>query len=534
MNLMRYLFIPLLVFIFVAELPAANAISESNYTVTGDGDTLNWYKKDPVLDGVEGTSVERAYQELPLKFDGPKIIVAVIDNGVDFNHEELKDRIWKNEDELPGNGVDDDNNGYVDDVRGWNFLGGKNGKSIGSETVEMTREVVRYKKLKESGTELSPEKEKYYKKILERYEREVTTPSVIVETLAPIMEQIEEAKAELEKKYGITDFSKDSLTAWEAPDNEGYLLRQKVRIPRDFLLNEQSQGMFHFYKSQLETRLNPDFNTRSEIVGDDPSDINDTDYGNNDVLGENGDHGTYVSGIIAANRTNDVGSGGILDHVIIMPLNVVPGGDERDKDIALAIRYAVDNGAQIINMSFCKPYSPYKEWVDDAVRYAEEHGVLLVHGSGNDADNSDEIPIYPSQFPLDGGEPFTNYINVGATTKDKGEMLVSDFSNYGKTWIDIYAPGTDLYGPITVDGYMNASGTSAASPVVAGIAALLLTQDPDLEPHEIRDILMKTSRKYDGLMVKVPGGGEAPFSELSVSGGIVDAYAALKYVLENK
>lgn len=503
------------------------------FAETGDPDSLNFYKKDPVLDGVEGTSVEKAYKELPLKFDGEKVLVAIIDDGVDIQHEELKDRIWTNEDEIPDNGKDDDGNGYVDDVHGWNFLGGKDGRSITGETLELTRLARKYRDNK-GGSSLTPDEEAFLKDVYTEWERQMTTPKVIMDVLQPLYEQIEAAKKELTEKYGVTDFSKDSLNEFKAPDNHAYLLRQQIRIPRDFLLNENAPAFYGFYSGENNYHFNIDLDVRQDIVGDNPDDLNDTDYGNNLVLGGDGGHGTYVTGIAAANRTNGIGIMGVTDHVIIMPVTVVPDGDERDKDVALAIRYAVDNGAQVINMSFGKAYSPHKKWVDDAVRYAEENGVLLVHASGNDGQDIDEIYNYPMPFPEGGGERFSNYLSVGASQQTADENLIAAFSNYGKKTVDLFAPGNPLHSLGVGNEYRTAGGTSASAPVVTGICALILSQFPDLEPDEVIEVLRKTARQYPGLMVIRPGTEDekVAFSELSISGGVIDAYAALKYLFD--
>jgi subtilisin family serine protease len=294
------------------------------------------------------------------------------------------------------------------------------------------------------------------------------------------------------------------------------------------------------YKTAIEYGYNPDFNSRS-IVSDDYANSLEKIYGNNDVKGTGPVHGTHVAGIIAANRKNDIGMKGIADNVRIMAIRAVPNGDERDKDIANAIRYAVDNGALVVNMSFGKDYSPQKEAVDNAVRYAESKGVLLVHGAGNDNDDNDTKPSFPSRYYKDGKEA-TNWLEVGASAWGADTTLVADFSNYGKKTVDVFAPGVRIYSTTPANTYREQDGTSMASPAAAGVAALLMSYFPTLTASNVREILKQSSRKFDNLPVRKPGGKEfVHLKDISISGGLVNAYEAVKLAstfkaspLENK
>ena len=288
----------------------------------------------------------------------------------------------------------------------------------------------------------------------------------------------------------------------------------------------------------LNYYLNKDFNART-VVGDDPSTMDNKYYGNNDVKGPRSDHGTSVAGVIAAQRNNEIGINGIASNVKIMTLRSTPDGDERDKDVALAIIYAVDNGADIINMSFSKDLSPQKEFVDSAVRYAEKHGVLLVHGAGNKGLDLDLNESFPSDIYLDRTEP-TNWLNVGATHIYLDKELCGVFSNYGMKHVDIFAPGVDVVSLDSSNTYIETSGTSIAAPILTGIAALILSYYPDLEPADLITILMESSHKVTKpKKVLIPNLSEpkrkkVKFSTLSKSGGIVNAYNAFNYINTNQ
>ena len=291
-------------------------------------------------------------------------------------------------------------------------------------------------------------------------------------------------------------------------------------------LKQLKKGVDH-YTTAVEYGYNLEFNSRS-IVGDNPDNLYEKGYGNNDVEGPDARHGTHVAGIIGANRNNDLGIKGIADNVRIMSVRAVPNGDERDKDIANAILYAVDNGAQIINMSFGKSFSPQKEAVDKAVQYAESKGVLLIHAAGNDGDDLDKQPNYPTKTLSNGTESKT-WLEIGASSWGADENFVGSFSNYGKKSVDLFAPGVQIYSTIPNNEYEDLQGTSMASPATAGVAALLLSYFPELTADQVKNILKQSTRKFDGLKVTKPGSSEdVPFSQLSVTGGLVNAYEAVK------
>lgn len=499
----------------------------------------NWFLLDPQTDSVQGVSAEKTYQTLLKDQPSKTILVAVIDSGIDIDHEDLKNVIWTNEKEIAGNGLDDDKNGYIDDVHGWNFIGGKNG-NVEADTYELTREYIRlskkfasidtlklnkkaaaeftgYKKIKDKYLKLKAKNEQQYN----LYNGMYTNLTQSIDTLKAKL-KTEELTPELVKNFQSSDVK--LLFA------KGFLMNLYKNAGEDANISEymgQLKEGVDYYKVIVKYGYNQDFNSR-EIVGDNYTNLFEKGYGNNDVKGPDPTHGTHVAGIIAADRKNELGIKGIADNVKILPIRAVPNGDERDKDIANAIIYAVDNGAKIINMSFGKSFSPEKEVVDKAVKYAEMKGVLLIHAAGNDGDNLDVDKNFPTKKYLNGKEA-KNWIEVGASAYGADENFVGDFSNYGKKSVSLFAPGVDVYSTVPNNKYKNESGTSMASPSTAGVAALLWSYFPELNALQIKDILLKSTRKFDNLKVIRPGSKEEVlFSDLSSTGGLVNAYEAVK------
>lgn len=509
-----------------------------------DSDVLDhWQLLDYAKDSVYGTDVNKAYNQLLTGKKPHRVIVAVIDSGIDTAHVDLKGHIWTNLGEIAGNGVDDDHNGYVDDVHGWNFLGGKNDTSVVKESSELDREYARLKPAFAGVTDSTSlkkkdrEKYRYWLEINKKRQSDSLSNSQNYAAVSMGIGRFEIMDKMLQHYIGKDTIYLSDLTNLNT-DNDTLNMAKQIaqRVleesgPHTSLEDFIAQGKE--YEDGLKQKLdgmNIDPNAaRKAIVGDNPNDIKDTKYGNNDTKGTFALHATHVAGIIAAIRNNGIGMDGITNDVLIMPVKAVPDGDERDKDVALAIRYAVDNGAQIINMSFGKGYSPHKNWVDDAVRYAEKHDVLLVHAAGNDGANNDSIPNYPNPFFENSHKQADNFLTVGASgpTNDDGHLAAS-FSNYGKS-VDLFAPGVDIYSTVPNNKYESLDGTSMATPVVAGIAALVLEYYPTLTAKQLRWVLMNSVTKLDTTMVIRPGSNvKVPFSSLSKSGGIINAYNALK------
>lgn len=495
----------------------------------------NWQNLDLKLDSTFGISTEKTYKELLKGKKSTPVIVAVLDGGVDLNHEDLKRVIWTNKKEIAGNGIDDDKNGYIDDVNGWNFLGGKDGKSIAHETLELTR-LVRRDNARFAGltseTVAAKDKADYDVFIANRSELEkrLITAKSNVQGIAGFKYVLEQ----LVKKMGVTnptvaDFEKFKPEGQQEERMKATLLDILKEMDYKTFYEGQIVAGYKQYTEQVKYNLNLDYNPR-DIVGDDPNNSTERFYGNNDIKGPDALHGSHVSGIIGAVRTNDLGIKGVADNVIIMGVRNTPNGDERDKDVANAIRYAADNGAKVLNMSFGKAYSWDKGVVDEAVKYAVSKDVLLIQAAGNDNANIDVEPNFPSRKYLD-GKIATSYIVVGASNYKDDESLKAEFSNYGKTAVDVFAPGVRINSTVPDnDKYAEQDGTSMAAPVVSGLAALIRSYYPKLTAIQVKEIILKSVVKVNH-NVNLMKGAETvsvPFSDLSVTGGIVNAYNALK------
>lgn len=502
-----------------------------------------WQLMDFATDNVYGAEVNKAYQELLKGKKSHPVIVAVIDGGLDTAQEDLRGHIWINPGEIPNNGIDDDHNGYVDDVHGWNFIGGKNGKNIIDESSEADREYARLEPIFGSITDSNQVKRKlrpeyrYWLKLKAKREADSADNAETYANLSRVLTVFHQVDSILQHTLHRDIITEQSLTSFEPEDSAAawalnIAYRIFDRIGSDASLESYiAEGDDYLRQTEQKLKaLHEDPNARRrEIVGDNPFDIHDRDYGNNNVAAGNPMHGTHVAGIIAATRGNGIGMDGIADNVIIMPVRVVPDGDERDKDVALGIRYAVDNGAQIINMSFGKPYSPQKKWVDKAVKYAERKGVLLVHAAGNESSDDDTVPNYPNADFLNSHKRAWNFINVGASTAGPDSLIVASFSNYGKKEVDLFAPGEDIYSTVTHNQYASYSGTSMASPMVTGVAALILEYYPHLTARQLKYVIEHSVTTLPGDSVYIPGTDQKTlFANLSRTGGLLNAYQALK------
>ncbi|MHB1147995.1 MAG: S8 family peptidase [Lutibacter sp.] len=486
----------------------------------------HWAHADLVADTIPGMSVDKAYKFLEGK-TGVTVIVGVIDSGIDIEHEDLKDVLWTNTKEIAGNGIDDDKNGYVDDIYGWNFLGG-NGDAA-PEQLEITRIVAKLNPRFEGKTieNISEADKADFIKYQEYMEAYKAASSRHFQTLSR-MEQIGANFAAVKKFLGKETFTLEDLKAINTED-------QTLKAQVGDLIGLFGRGLdeaayLDYYATQKKNK-NYDFNFNGRaIVGDNPEDFNDRKYGNGFVIGdkESESHGTHVAGIILASRNNNKGLQGVANNAKLMSVRAVPDGDERDKDVALAIRYAVDNGAKVINMSFGKSFSPNKEWVLDAIKYAAEKDVLLVHAAGNDNKNIDVKDNWPNDSEDKIKEISDNVITIGALSSNFNENMPAPFSNYGKLNVDVFGPGVQIYSTVPKNEYAKYSGTSMASPEVAGIATLVRSYYPQLSASQVKHIIMNSAIKVN-IQVLVPGekGEKAAFSNLSKSGSIANAYNAL-------
>lgn len=496
-----------------------------------DKKKLNWYNGTKY-----GMSTDKAYKKLLNGRKSETVVVAVIDSGVDIEHEDLQGSIWKNEDEIPDNGIDDDNNGYIDDVHGWSFLGNPDGENVEHEQLEMTRLLAKYEK-KYAGKEYSDlndeEKVEYdeYKTLKEKVESARKDAEKTMGFIADLHEKASEADAAIKKKLGKDSYTEKDLKKLKKDEEVGADAEMMAGLMKNGLSMETLDFYVTIFQGRLDYHYNTEYDAR-KIIGDDPSNFEDKYYGNNDVEGPDAMHGTHCSGIIAATRGNGIGNDGVADNVLIMSIRTVPDGDERDKDVALAIRYAVDNGAQVVNMSFGKSYSPYKEEVIAAIRYAEEKGVLLVHAAGNDGKDIGENDNFPSPMYKDMSEEFKNWIEVGASTRYK-KQLAASFSNYSDKHVDIYAPGLEIYSTVPQSEYEESQGTSMAAPMVTGLAALLKSYFPKLTMFEIRDIILQSGQDVSDMETPLPGDKKSVlFKALCETGKIANVYNAVEMAME--
>lgn len=504
--------------------------------VLAEEELKTWHFMDFEQDTIPGISLERAYRELLRNKKGQEVIVAVLDTKIDMNHEDIKDQLWVNTDEIPDNRIDDDKNGYVDDINGWNFLGNSNGEDVVIQQAESTRIVKRYGSKFESVPKekiRAEERETYElylraKKIYEHDLAETKSDIKYFDSVAVVFKRARDTVEQLLGKAAHTSTGVDSLAKLhpKLEDDLNYYARAlKYSITEDLYQKNIDRSTKY-----LTTMYSLDYDDRI-LLKDDPQSLSDVPYGNNILINNALDfqHSTPVSGLMAATRDNGVGVDGISNTIKIMPVVMVAEGDEHDKEIALAIRYAVDNGADIINMSWGKYLSMHVEWVRDAFRYAEEHDVLLVSASGNSGKNVDEEITYPND-DIDGVEFVDNFIMAGGHTRAVDSTLVAWFSNYGKNSVDIFAPAHDIYAPEIENGYGTTRGTSFASPLVAGVAALLKSYYPNLTAKQLKKIILESGTPLD-IDVKIRNGENTemvPFSELSKTGKILNAHNALK------
>jgi cell wall-associated protease len=518
----------------------------------------DWYHED-TANGYNGTSAKKAYHELLKDKKGQTVVVAIIDSGVDVEHEDLAGNIWVNPGEKPNNGIDDDKNGYVDDVNGWNFIGGPDGKNVGSETLEVTRLYAKYRYKYDKVADpkkLSKKDKKEYDQFL-KWKNEVETNKGNAEAelaqitafeanalkginkLASAMTTKELPFSTLESadaltKMGLTTDPEAQLaynvTKQLMTQMEGITSIEDLKKSLLEVLEEEKKGTI----SKAAYQYNPDYDSRKEIVKDNYEDGYQKNYGNNNVEGPDALHGTHVAGIVGAIVNNNIGSDGIAQNVKLMSVRAVPDGDERDKDVANAIRYAVDNGASIINMSFGKGYAWDKKLVNEAVEYAAKKDVLLVHAAGNSGQDNDVVDNFPNDNLGKKGFIFKkqkfakNWLEVGALAPNPGEEMVANFSNYGKKGVDLFSPGVQIYATTPNNEYQYLQGTSMASPVAAGVAAVLRSQYPGLTAVQVKDILMKSVKPISQTVIKPGSKDKIDFKELSVSGGTVNLYNALK------
>ena len=542
--------------IFIALIPAlivsacgpakfdANPVAAPTNAVTKTAErteqqTQGWGALDLTNDTIAGMSVDKAYEELLGDRKGSTVIVGVIDSGVDIEHEDLKNVIWVNEDEIPGNGIDDDRNGYVDDIHGWNFLG-----DIVKENLEYTR-IIRALGPEFEGKEIDDLAEDraadyaLYNKAKSAYEKDYNDAAQNKTRYQGMYDGLSSAHSIIKEKLGKEDYTKEDLAGLEGLSDQeqelvGRLTQMMAFGPSIPAVLDRLSGGVDYFTNRLESHFNLSTDYRAESLGDDANDWSSKYYGNNDVDGpdpkkEDATHGTHVAGIIAAERNNGIGMNGVADNAKIMVVRTVPDGDEYDKDVALAIRYCVNNGAKVLNTSFGKGFSPHPEWVWDAIRYASDNDVLIVNAAGNDGMDLDQNEVYPNDVrPGETQEIGNTFITIGASTPEFNEGLVAGFSNYGNNNVDVFSPGVQIWATTPLDNYEYLQGTSMAAPAVAGVAAVIRSYFPKLSAAQVKQILMDSGLAGPGEVIL---GGDPntkkDFENISKSGHLVNMYNAL-------
>ena len=555
----KYSIIILLLLLISCNSLHYNKKVEKTIKETNAADLNFWYQKDYTMNKIPGISIDKWYEENKKKSKG-KIIVAVIDTQIDINHEDLQGQLWKNEKEIPNNNIDDDKNGYIDDVNGWNYLGTKSGNYVVWANFEYVRlikkwgidfedktedqieekNIINYREYQRALKKFTSYKN-YYSFWLKSMKHDVSIYPLVKDTLKHFFPKEDYTYQQLDSLYKI--YKTNDKSYIERRDNEDKDLGALISFMMGNIeTNQRTLDELKDVESQIDSIVNKnlglDYNERIQI-GDNPE-LLEKNYGTNLVnlhikgIRKLDGHNTKVSGIIASNRKNGIGINGFSNNIKIMPLVISASGDENDKDIALAIRYAVDNGARVINMSFSKDFSVNKEWVFDAIKYAEKHNVLLVHGAGNDSQDVDLNPKYPSDNDfISLKEISNNFINVGSINHKVDSAFVSNFSNYGKKNVDLFAPGEQIYVAMPNNKYDFDSGTSLSAPMVSGTAALIWLYYPKLTVQDVKKIILESGTSYD-IDVLVPGGEgkKLPFKELSKSGKVLNFYNAMKIAKE--
>ena len=511
-----------------APVPAASEVAVeavAKKTPLTEDEKKSWGHADLIKDSIPGMSVHLAYDFLKGK-KGKQVVVAVMDTGTDLEHEDLKDVAWVNAKEIPNNGKDDDKNGFIDDVHGWNFLG-----SIYKENAELYR-IVLDSTIANKAT---------YQRAKKDYDKQVSDATTNKQRYGQILQAVTFANTNIIKKLNKKEYTKEDLKSIDATDPA--IARSVAIADQMFQLGlpslqegiDELQGLVSAAEKTLKA-VSYKGSYRS-VLKDDENSMDTKVYGDNKTGHSIKDdaHGSHVSGIVAASRNNGIGMNGVATNVKIMAVRVVPDGDEYDKDVALGIRYAVDNGAKVINTSFGKGYSPKAAWVYEAIKYAAEKDVLIVNAAGNDAKDIDINQSFPNDAPDMVNEITNNFITIGAISSNYNENLLANFTNYGKINVDVFAPGVQIYSTTPENEYQYFNGTSMASPGTAGVAALIRSYYPQLSASQVKQILMNSGSKLELEVLKPgtqsqenPKGIKVPFSELSVSGRIINAYNALK------
>lgn len=511
---------------------------------------INWHWKDYQKDTVHGISLRQAYHYLATINNKPSpIIVAVMDGGVDTNHMDLKSKLWTNPKEISSNGIDDDKNGYVDDIHGWNFLGGKDGQNIDKAADEKSRIYHRYKSQFENITDtndLKTELQKNQYKVWKQTAKEIEfteedaanlqyikmATNALQKLGKSIIKEINDTNFTIQTLEPFQPLGRTTLDAKLAYLRTAQIIGIEKETPYTEVVNELKEYIEGKDKS-AKAKSTPPENIRASIIKDNYESLADKYYGNNDITGPGAKHGTHVAGLVASIPDSSWNVNKLYPPIQIMGVRVVPNGDEYDKDVALGIRYAVDNGAKVINMSFGKSYSPEQIWVDSAIRYAASKDVLIIHAAGNEYYDLNIKPVYPNPYSYFLKDTANNVITVAASSDFFiNETLLTDFSNFGPAIVDVLSPGEKIYSTIPgVNNYGFLQGTSMAAPIVSHIAAMIRSYFPSLSAVEVKKIIKQSVWKPNeqDISYDIPQKEETKsLAEIASAGGIVNAAKAIQ------
>ena len=516
-------------------------------------DTKFWHWKDLEKDGVHGVSLFKAQQLLiDLKLKPAPIVIAILDGGIDTNHLQIKPLLWNNTKEIPGNHLDDDKNGYVDDLHGWNFLGNAAGQNINKASDEKSRIYHRYKsEFKQDNLDSATWdlKKKQTYKIWQQAAAEIIFTDEDADNLAFIKmarNAVVKMGVILIREIEDSNFTAEKLETYQpvgklTADTKISYLRTLQALGIDKSNGHQSilDDLNEYISGKEQSAISMDnapVDLRKNIIQDQYENFKDQYYGNNNITGPNAKHGTHVAGLAAGIVDTIVPNATFINPIRIMGVRVVPDGDEYDKDVALGIRYAVNNGAKIINMSFGKSFSPEQPWVDSAIRYAASKDVLIIHSAGNESYDLNVKSVYPNPYSTVFKDKANNLITVGASSDPIiAESILTDFSNYGNQIVDVLSPGNKIYSSLPNQNYGYLNGTSMSAPILSHIAALIRSYFPKLSAIEVKTILLQSCWKPEdeNTLFPIPQKDQAKkLNEMSAEGGIINAALCIQNAMK--
>jgi subtilisin family serine protease len=512
-------------------------------------DARFWHWKDLEKDGVHGVSLFKAQQLLTdLKLKPMPIIIAILDGGIDTAHLQIKPLLWNNPKEIPGNALDDDQNGYIDDVHGWNFLGNAAGQNINKASDEKSRIYHRYKnEFKQDKIDSvswdAKKKQDFYSW------QQAAAEIVFSEDDAANLSFIKMARNAVVKMGLIlireivdTNFTTEQLEAYQpigklTADTKISYLRTMQALGIDRMSGHHSivEDLNDYIAGKDQSAVSidtPPEDLRKKITQDQYENFNDQYYGNNNITGPNAKHGTHVAGLAAGIVDTNFTKSNFSNPIQIMGVRVVPDGDEYDKDVALGIRYAVNNGAKVINMSFGKSFSPEQAWVDSAIRYAASKDVLIIHSAGNESYDLNNKSVYPSPYSNVFKDKASNMITVGASSDPViAESILTDFSNYGNKIVDVLSPGNKIFSSLPNQAFGFLNGTSMSAPILSHIAALVRAYFPKLSATEVKAILLQSNWKPNdsNALFPIPQTDQSiKLTDISAEGGIINAALSIQ------